>query len=175
MHHELTSKGKTEIVSIMQIEKALSLDYWPDASSANVELLWSSELLRHRDHKRLRDYSVHWQTTPENLRLWISKSPSRVKRDCYALNKSEIVKNIAIAYRLNVVDQFGQTLYSSRRRRIRLRVTIAILLVICATLLAIQSWYEADGNLCEGAKGFLIRFVAILDCCSNIGLCQYKV
>ncbi len=157
----IKSASVSKIVPIDDLLEALSLDEWPAESATLDELIWCSEPLTHEDFKRLREYSVHWQKTSQDWRLWIAREPSLPADDRMFFDKRRIMISIFTVYRI-YIDAAHQKQYRSALRLWHLKRLAPTILftVIVLIVIALNSWQASETLTLDFWKTILFQYVA---------------
>ena len=159
----IKSVSASKIVPIDDLLEALSLDEWPTESATYNELIWCSEPLTHEDFKRLREYSVHWQKTSQDWRLWIAHEPSLPTEDRMFFDKRRILISIFTVYRI-YLDTAHEKHYRSTLRIWHLKRLAPTILftVIVLVILALNSWQASETLTLDFWKTILVQSVAFV-------------
>ena len=176
----LESHSKWQVMATDDFFEILSIDDWPGAGAMTQELLWCSEPLRHRDFKRLEEYSVHWQIVNKEMRLWIAREPT-VPTNCeHTFNGFDLLYALLSTYKVLITDEnsddHARVLRDFRidflKWHVKRLIPTFFLYIGGIVVIAVYHWSKWDGSTEDTIRNFILYAGWIHCSCCRLEACS---
>ena len=176
--------SKWKVMSTDDFIELLSFDNWPSSDATTEDLFWCSQPLRHKDFRRLDEYSVYWQKVSKEVRLWIAREPVMPTNSKRIYNASDLFTSLLSSCNIYISDEYSHDHGRAMRKfridllkwHLKSMIPTVLFVLVGLTIVGAYNWSEWSGSTVDKigslllyAGGFIVGAVVSRLAVSRLG------